>query len=115
MKTTCNIGRRSFLQRIGLAAATISLPSYLEASKAGDKRPNIIFIMADDMGYGDLGCFGQKKFQTPNIDRIAAEGVRFTDCYAGATVCAPSRSVLMTGPSATTTASELVWMTRSLT
>ncbi len=60
-------------------------------------RPNIIFIMADDMGYGDLGCYGQTVIQTPNIDRMAAEGVRFTDCYAGSTVCAPSRSVLMTG------------------
>ena len=53
--------------------------------------------MADDLGYGDLGCFGQKIIQTPNIDRMAAEGIRFTDAYAGCTVCAPSRSVLMTG------------------
>ena len=61
------------------------------------KLPNIIFIMADDLGYGDLGCYGQKEIQTPNIDQLAAEGTRFTDCYAGSTVCAPSRSVLMTG------------------
>jgi arylsulfatase A-like enzyme len=60
-------------------------------------KPNIIFIMADDMGYGDLGCYGQKLIQTPNIDRLAEEGTRFTDCYTGSTVCAPSRSVLMTG------------------
>ena len=60
-------------------------------------RPNIIFIMADDLGYGHLGCHGQQKIRTPNIDRLAAEGMRFTDCYAGAPVCAPSRSVLMTG------------------
>ncbi|MBL8241513.1 MAG: arylsulfatase [Bryobacterales bacterium] len=59
--------------------------------------PNIIFVMADDLGYGDLGCYGQKLIQTPNIDRLAAEGIRFTDAYAGCTVCAPSRSVLMTG------------------
>jgi arylsulfatase A-like enzyme len=59
--------------------------------------PNIVFIMADDLGYGDLGCYGQTKFSTPNIDRLAAEGIRFTDYYAGATVCAPSRCVLMTG------------------
>ena len=75
MKVTCNIGRRSFLQSIGLAAATVLFPSCLRAAEAADDRPNIIFIMADDMGYGDLGCFGQKKFQTPNIDRIAAEGI----------------------------------------
>ena len=61
------------------------------------KHPNIIFIMADDLGYGDLGCYGQKEIKTPNIDRLAAEGTRFTDCYAGSTVCAPTRCVLMTG------------------
>lgn len=59
--------------------------------------PNIVLIVADDLGYGDLGCYGQKKFATPNIDRLAKEGLRFTDYYAGATVCAPSRCVLMTG------------------
>jgi len=60
-------------------------------------RPNIIFILADDLGYGDVGCYGQKRIQTPNIDRLAKEGMRFTDFYAGSTVCAPSRCVLMTG------------------
>jgi arylsulfatase A-like enzyme len=59
--------------------------------------PNIIFILADDLGYGDLGCYGQKNFTTPNIDRMAAEGLRFTQHYAGSTVCAPSRACLMTG------------------
>ena len=60
-------------------------------------QPNLIWIMADDLGYGDLGCYGQKVIQTPSIDRMAKEGLRFTHFYAGATVCAPSRSVLMTG------------------
>ncbi len=60
-------------------------------------RPNIILIQADDLGYGDLGAFGQEKFQTPNLDRLAREGMRFTQYYAGSTVCAPSRSALMTG------------------
>ncbi|MGI9443267.1 MAG: arylsulfatase, partial [Rubripirellula sp.] len=64
---------------------------------AADRAPNIIYIMADDLGYGDLSCFGQKKFKTPNIDRLASEGVTFTDYYAGSTVCAPTRCVLMTG------------------
>jgi arylsulfatase A-like enzyme len=63
---------------------------------AADK-PNVIFIMADDLGYGDLGCYGQHHILTPNIDQLAVEGTRFTDVYAGSTVCAPSRSVLMTG------------------
>lgn len=60
-------------------------------------KPNIIFILADDLGYGDVSCLGQKHFQTPNIDRLAAEGMTFTQHYAGTTVCSPSRSVLMTG------------------
>ena len=60
-------------------------------------KPNIIYILADDLGYGDLSCYGQKKFQTPNIDRLAREGIKFTDHYSGSPVCAPSRSALMTG------------------
>ncbi len=64
---------------------------------AEHRPPNIIFIMADDLGWGDLGCYGQKLIQTPQIDRMASEGIRFTQVYAGSTVCAPSRCVLMTG------------------
>ena len=60
-------------------------------------RPNLIYILADDLGYGDLGCYGQKTLKTPNLDRMANEGMRFTRHYAGSTVCAPSRCVLMTG------------------
>jgi arylsulfatase A-like enzyme len=59
--------------------------------------PNIIYILADDLGYGDLGCYGQDKFSTPNLDKLALQGIRFTRHYSGSTVCAPSRSVLMTG------------------
>ncbi len=61
------------------------------------RKPNIIWIMADDLSWGDLGCYGQKLILTPNIDRLAAEGMRFTSCYSGSTVCAPSRSCLMQG------------------
>lgn len=64
---------------------------------AGVKNPNIIYILADDLGYGDLGCYGQTKIETPNIDRLAANGIKFTQHYAGAPVCAPSRCVLLTG------------------
>ena len=60
-------------------------------------QPNVIFIMADDLGYGDLGCYGQKTLKTPNIDRLATEGIKCTAAYSGATVCAPSRCTLMTG------------------
>lgn len=68
-----------------------------EFGRQGPERPNIIFIMADDLGYGDLGCYGQKVIRTPNLDRMAEEGLLFTSAYAGSTVCAPSRSALMTG------------------
>ena len=63
----------------------------------GKKRPNIIYILADDLGYGDVGCYGQLKVRTPNIDKLAAEGMMFTQHYAGSTVCAPSRCSLLTG------------------
>jgi arylsulfatase A len=66
-------------------------------SAAEARRPNIIFLLADDLGYGDVGCFGQTKIRTPNIDRLAEEGLKLTQHYAGNAVCAPSRCVLMTG------------------
>ena len=93
-----NMDRRTFM---GSAAALAAL-SWAGKSAAGQspnnrRPPNIIFIMADDLGYADLGCYGQEHIQTPNIDRLAAQGTRFTQCYAGSPVCAPSRNVLMTG------------------
>ncbi|MCS1407293.1 MAG: Arylsulfatase [Verrucomicrobia subdivision 3 bacterium] len=74
-----------------------ALTFLLGGSLAAAERPNIIFIMADDLGYGDLGCFGQQVIQTPNIDCLAAEGMRLTSFYAGCTVCRPSRLALWTG------------------
>ncbi len=65
--------------------------------RAAATRPNIVYILADDLGIGDLGCYGQKILKTPNIDRLAAEGLRFRNAYAGAMVCAPARCTLMTG------------------
>ena len=85
------------------ALVCLLLASSGNASQAQDtpedttSRPNIIFIMADDLGYGDLGCYGSKLIKTPRLDRMAAEGIQFRNMYAGCTVCAPSRSVLMTG------------------
>ena len=73
------------------------LMAFIMHSFGAVAAPNVIFILADDLGYGELGCYGQKIIQTPEIDRMAQEGMRFTRYYAGATVCAPSRSVLMTG------------------
>ncbi|MFM2258080.1 MAG: hypothetical protein RLZZ424_13 [Bacteroidota bacterium] len=65
--------------------------------EAQQEKPNIILILADDLGYGDLGCYGQQKIKTPNIDKLASEGIKFTNFYSGATVCAPSRASLLTG------------------
>lgn len=79
-----------------LALGMAALPM-LSCSKAQDATPNIIFILADDLGYGDLGCYGQERFCTPEIDSLAAQGMMFTRHYAGAPVSAPSRSSLITG------------------
>lgn len=87
-------------QTILLAGSTLILGSGCTTAHqkvASATKPNIIYILADDMGYGDLGCYGQKKIQTPNLDKMATEGVRFTNHYTGCTVCAPSRCALMTG------------------
>ncbi|MBP9601639.1 MAG: arylsulfatase [Lutibacter sp.] len=68
-----------------------------EFVKSSPSKPNIIYILADDLGYGDLSCYGQEKFSTPNIDKLASQGMIFTQHYSGNTVCAPSRSALLTG------------------
>jgi arylsulfatase A-like enzyme len=90
--------RRDWLKAAGLAAGTgVLAANQAMAAGTGGRKPNIIFILADDLGYGDLGCYGQEVIQTPVLDRMAEEGIRFTQCYAGSTVCAPSRCCLMTG------------------
>lgn len=89
----------TFLKKIFLISSILFF--YYSKSFAQKKlqkdQPNIIFILADDLGYGDVSCYGQQKFSTPNIDKLAAMGVRFTQFYSGSTVCAPARSTFMTG------------------
>ena len=80
------IDRRQFL-----------LSSLAAIASAAERPPNFIIILADDLGYGDLKCFGSSGNATPHLDRMAAEGVRFTDCYAPMPYCAPSRASLLTG------------------
>lgn len=95
------ISRRQMLKGSCVAAAASLWGTACQTGTAPasnrSPKPNIVFILADDLGYGDLGCYGQAEIQTPVLDRFAAEGVRFTQCYAGSTVCAPSRCCLMTG------------------
>ncbi|MGB2906255.1 MAG: arylsulfatase [Candidatus Aminicenantaceae bacterium] len=88
--------RRAFLRVLGHTGAAAWAGGALGCA-AADKSPNIITILADDLGYGELGCYGQRIIRTPNLDRMAAEGMRFTQHYAGSPVCAPSRCVLLTG------------------
>jgi len=92
--------RRELLKTAAVGSLAATAPhALLRAAKAPEPRrkPNIIYILADDLGYGDLGCYGQKKIKTPGLDRLAARGLRFTSHYSGSTVCAPSRCTLMTG------------------
>jgi arylsulfatase A-like enzyme len=82
----------TFVLLLMCSAAAMAAPA-----NSGGRPPNIIFILADDLGWGDLACYGNKHIKTPNLDRMAVEGMRFTQAYAGSTVCSPSRAVLMTG------------------
>ncbi|HUY87877.1 MAG TPA: arylsulfatase [Pirellulales bacterium] len=88
--------RTTLLLAAAAAFWSVALASQAWAADA-PRKPNIIFLLADDLGYGDVGCYGQQKIRTPNIDRLAAEGMRFTAMYSGCNVCAPSRCVLMSG------------------
>ena len=105
MRTQTNMNDRALIPFSGrvptataaLSAVVLACAASVIAGGEARRRPNIVFIMADDLGYGHLGCYGQRLIRTPSIDRLAAQGMRFTQCYAGAAVCAPSRSVLMTG------------------
>lgn len=90
--------RRRFMANVAALAGHALLSSAAVAAQPAPRTlPNILLILADDLGYGDLGCYGQKDIFTPNLDRLAKEGIRFTSAYAGCTVCAPSRCALMTG------------------
>lgn len=96
-KTTNQVNRRVILQSVITGVLALFLPLHVVCAAPFPTKPNIIFLMVDDMGYHDLGCYGSKTILTPNIDKMCAEGMKFTDVYGGCTVCGPSRSVLMTG------------------
>src|ERR671913_2451554 len=84
--------------RATLLAVLVCLALHLPVRAAGPvKTPNIILILTDDQGYADLSCYGSTRIKTPRIDKMAAEGIRFTDFYASASVCTPSRAAMLTG------------------
>jgi len=92
--------RRQFVKTLGFAAGALALPGCGGAGRLNQnasKKPNFVIIFCDDMGYGDLGCYGHPTIRTPNLDRMAAEGQKWTNFYVGASVCTPSRAALMTG------------------
>ena len=82
-----------YARRLLIACMILIGPAFCH----GSEKPNIILILADDLGYGDLGCYGQEQIQTPILDRLADEGLRFTRFHAGSALCLPSRCALMTG------------------
>ena len=89
--------RRSFFLQIAIALALLSQSIIIQRAFCEDRLPNIIYVLADDLGYAEVGCYGQTKIKTPNIDALAESGIRFTNHYSGSPVCASSRCVLMTG------------------
>ena len=89
--------RRDFMKTVGLGAAFITLQKNLFSRKTSKDRPNIIFIMSDDHASHALSCYGSKINQTPNLDRLANEGMRFNNCFCTNSICAPSRAVILTG------------------
>lgn len=89
--------KKKIIDSVLLAGAAVAAGACGQQGKEAPRKPNVVFILADDLGWGDLSCYGQTHFSTPNIDAIAAQGIRFTQAYSGTTVSAPSRSCLVTG------------------
>ncbi len=97
-----NYSRRDFLKSIGLAAASLAIPGCANGYqnsrlRTPSNKPNLIIIFTDDQGYQDIGCFGSPNIKTPNLDKMALEGMKFTDFYSAAAICSPSRAALLTG------------------
>ena len=101
----CDYNRRGFLKAFGLGAASMALSGCVNAAQQiidgpERKKPNVVLVLVDDLGWRDVGCYGPASgrfYETPNIDRLAADGMRFTDGYAACAVCSPTRAAVMTG------------------
>jgi hypothetical protein len=97
------MNRRSFLKAVGLGTASLVVPNCAavprgrSAATSTHKKPNIVFILIDDMGWPDVTCYGSKFHETPNIDRLASQGMKFSDAYAACPVCSPTRASIMAG------------------
>ncbi|NQT84367.1 sulfatase-like hydrolase/transferase [bacterium] len=89
--------RREFLKAIGLGAARMAVPILSHCAEGRSRRPNIILVLADDLGWAELGCYGNTFNETPNLDKLAGQGMRFTEAYAAAPVCSPTRAAFLTG------------------
>ena len=94
MRSFC-MSRRSFIKSVGFAAAAMAVPIQLRA--VDEKMPNIVIIYADDLGYGDVSCYGATKVKTPNVDKLASQGLRFTNAHSTSATCTPSRYAMLTG------------------
>jgi hypothetical protein len=99
----CALNRRMFLKALGTGAAALAVSRWPGAARAAEqaggaaRKLNFIFVLLDDMGWRDLGCFGSPFYETPHIDRLASQGMRFTDAYAAGPVCSPTRASILTG------------------
>jgi arylsulfatase A-like enzyme len=91
------LNRRDFIKMAGFGAAALTVPGSLFAAERAERKPNFVFFLIDDLGYTDLGCYGSTFYETPNIDNLVADGMRFTDAYAACPVCSPTRASIMTG------------------
>ena len=100
MPVTTKLTRREFVKRSAASGGAVLLSGHLTTranNQSSKSRPNVIFILADDLGWGDLSCYGRPDYQTPNIDRLAKQGARFTNAYSASAVCTPSRCGFITG------------------
>ena len=95
-ETNIRLNRRSFLKAISAGAASLAFPGCMSLSQQLADKPNIVIALCDDLGYGDLGCYGHPHIKTPNLDRFATKGMKLTDCYAAAPVCSPARAGMLT-------------------